>query len=148
MIKKYPMYGYAPDRMVCSEEQAKQLKELGVLQESFFYLWDDHDGYGYKTITHGKWENGRTPTCSIYSDAELYAMLPAGVDVAKSKNFYSLSIEGPWCYKTDGHGLHDDFKWEKWPTPAQALASILIFLLTHKYLSIEQVNYWLQNHLA
>lgn len=72
---------------VCSLELAKQLKGLGVEQDSYFYhVAYEEDGEEYSDIEEGYNHNSDYICYSAYTVAELGEMLP-----------HHLEIEGVYC---------------------------------------------------
>lgn len=118
---------------VCTLEQAKRLKELGVKQESLFV----HQSYSYNKIKLTDWDN-RNNLLGFYSAftvAELGEMLP------------------PWqfAYKqSTGHYAAYKFHENEfvcqgvipttYETEAECKAAMLIHLLENSLITAEEVN--------
>lgn len=144
---------------VCTLEQAKQLRELGVSQDSLFSWCGDEtnrlmDG-GASGVEYGKWvfvnttksannqeEDHRDlvpsakPFAAAFTVAELGVMLPTlGIKRVKSNNGQGQ----------DYHWL--EFKSQDWSdiNEAQLLSKFLIYLLEEKIITPEEVNNRLSN---
>ena len=111
-------------QQVCSLELAKQLKELGVKQESLFY-WQEINSKKPKLVqnrnTGNENSNDEAKWYSAFTVAELGEMLPVGAWV---------------IVKTDGAGFRftipPNFIDEE--TEADARAKMLIYLLENKFI--------------
>lgn len=143
------------ENQVCTLEQAKRLKELGVLQYSYF-SWCGEEGQrlmdnGRDGMAVQEWvfvantepvnnmqadhrENvpGAKPFAAAYSVAELGEMLPP--------EYCSIRCE-----------THGSIGWESWQrggllpliafaTEAECRATLLIRLIESKLITVEQVN--------
>ena len=140
------------ENQVCTIAQAKRLKELGIIQESIFFFWSDYDGYGANRICLEKWNNGREPECSIFTSAELGAMLPKRLK-ASWKQPDTTGLGGEWqsscnCsieYRFDGkknvyivsYPLVASYSHRD---EAKARAGLLICLLEQKLITSTDVN--------
>jgi hypothetical protein len=122
---------------VCTFEQAKRLKELGVCQESAFYFvgtsekdispnsikvgsgyeWSDYPGYGLYPIQY-----------SAFTVAELGIMMD-NANVEKSKTY-----KGEWFVHIAPPGK------EYYPTEAQARAQKLIISIEREYVTLDEIN--------
>lgn len=122
---------------VCSLELAKQLKELGVKQESLFYWakdggiadWEIKSANELKEIVGDGWtwlEEGLSSGCALsaFTVAELGEMLPEYVN---ENQFNSWKIENQWhiTYSTREKWWHREVS----ETEADARAKMLIYLL-------------------
>lgn len=146
---------------VCTLEQAKKLKELGVKQESLFcFIGDDnpdpkynlpHDlYYSYQAREEfgASWWEHRIAAFTV---AELGAMLP-GVDISKGEFMYFSmgSKGGHWFIDYNGSERKtieckgEDDLFEMKETEAGARAEMLIYLLENKLITIDEVNDRLQ----
>lgn len=145
-------------QQVCSLEQAKRLKELGVKQESLFY-WAGGELYVKTGIcvinmndcgigTFGYIQEGFNDFCSAFTVAELGEMLPKYIRKEDGKwwNIYDFMmfmptnsgsdsylikyVEGDW-----DHGFNDDSRclWaEEDDNLANCMAKMLAYLLENK----------------
>lgn len=145
---------------VCTLEQAKKLKELGVDQSSLFSWCGDEtnrlmDG-GASGIEYGKWvfvnttkpannqeEDHRDlvpsakPFAAAFTVAELGVMLPAGYCSGNG----IVSGKTKWCAKAKSNVWFDDTITETVEgTEAQARAEMLMYLLGNKIITSEEVN--------
>lgn len=101
---------------VVSLEQAKRLKELGVLQESCFY-YNQYDNTVHLDIA--KDHCGGDERCwSAFTVAELGKMLPAGYKTTKGHSVFIVE------------GMPDEpFSIQRESTEADARAKMVIYLL-------------------
>lgn len=117
---------------VCTLEQAKRLRELGVTQYSFFW-WIKEGGNEYLLLHYGMTAN-RTGF-SAYTVAELGEMLPTGFDTMRT----TLTLE-----KSEWLGYDNDSKYfpdaKGYQTEAQCRAAMLIRLIESNLTTIEQIN--------
>lgn len=137
------------ETQVCTIEQAKKLKELGVIQDSQCYWrhdqvehvdgvnsWSDQESLG-EMIKHydSKWSPDWRDEYEIYSAftvAELGAMLSG------KNGFPQKGWEDKYWYDHI-NGNHQKFK-----TEAEARAAVLIDLLERKVIKVAHVNQRLQ----
>lgn len=109
---------------VCSLELAKQLKELGVKQDSYF-KWEERSG-GHVELFHSKATSCAHEYYSAFTLAELGEMLPAGMSPNKSENnvYYFTIGEKLFGCKNE----------------AKARAKILIYLIENNIIKVEDIN--------
>ena len=86
---------------VCSLEPAKQLKALGVKQESYFY-WIANSTNTFRLSKPKAWkQNGRVEHVSAFSVAELLELIPHHIRVTaidEQYNSFRFRFEkGIWC---------------------------------------------------
>src|ERR1044071_3781768 len=88
---------------VCTLEQAKRLKELGVVQESEFYwmkwitVLEDGTEHEWKVVFNKAWGE----YYSAYTVAESGVMLPdVTVSYRNLKGFYCIGFENP-CFESN-----------------------------------------------
>lgn len=126
---------------VCTLEQAKRLKELGVLQghsyaafiknkcqqETKFWLMPVNSP-GVSNEGYEKWDSGCLNGFSAFTSAELGQMLPFGYDTMQCTG------EGWRGYDLD-HGDYGPFE-----TEAKARAAMLIQLLETNAITADEVN--------
>lgn len=133
------------EQQVVSLELAKQLKELGVKQDSLFYWWlsfkfEKEEVYS-KVMNHKpeQWEKlgiDRIDVYSAFTVAELGEMLPQGFFTAKGKKFRG------WFSDTD-----NPFEWHEGDeydpidnkNEANLRAKMLIWLIENKYLDPKDI---------
>lgn len=120
------------ENQVCTLEQAKRLKELGVAQDSLFYHWLDYDGYKHACVRMEKWNNGRQPDCSAFTVAELGVMLQG------CESYTRKSDRNDYWY------IYLD-KYEHFKTEAETRAALLIYRLERGAITAAEVNYLLQS---
>ena len=150
------------EKQVCSLELAQKLKELGVVQESYFqwYLINDADGE-YPTVLKRSTKRNRATCadyCPAYTVAELGEMLPKQMD-----NHYKVKQMYPFqkgsqvhltCYfneRSNECGVNyngrmnlpnDELDQEQYwygelaNTEADARAKMLIYLLENKLITV------------
>lgn len=112
------------EKQVCSLEQAKRLKELGVKQESLFYWYENYDKPCDAYVV------SRTKEASAYTVAELGEMLPSGYDTMRISNVVEFTQHYGWFgYDLEGEHFPSE---TLYPTEAQARAAMLIHLLETK----------------
>lgn len=126
---------------VCTLEQAKRLKELGVIAESLF-LWQ---------YTHIDTRDGYDHTCNIVSfgykpqsvNTELYpAFTVAELGVMMNSEYYTvrdgseMSSFANWSWYSDAN----DAGFGPFNTEAQARSALLIHLLGTGKVTAEEVN--------
>jgi hypothetical protein len=117
------------ENQVCTLEQAKKLKELGVCQESYLYHVKDITTPGTlsgkeKIIFNQHW--------SAFSVAEL------GVMLGNMAHYPHRSDRNEYWY------VYLD-KYEQYKTEAEVRAAVLIFRLERGAITIAEVNHLLQS---
>lgn len=111
--------------IVADLEYCREIKELGVKQESLFYYSKPYDIHSYdvfKTIQTGS----SFPPISAWTASELFEMLPHDKLVYYADEQYKCSI---WKYEV-----------QVGKTPEEAMARMLIYLLKNNIISLEEVN--------
>lgn len=150
------------ENQVCSLEQAKRLKELGITQESYFSwcgdetqrLWDNgKDGlavsdwvYVSETIPlnnqeadHREMVPSAKPFAAAYTVAELGAMIQQiGVYTSVNTVLMGWAVHHVNGYKD--YELRQPGNLNTYKTEAEARATILIELLEDRKISAEEVN--------
>ena len=113
---------------VCSSELAKELKELGVEQNSIFYWVRDRPMQGWESDRYilelvGITSYQREYGYSAFTVAELGEMLPEG--------YYSQKERGSWvCTDADNHlAVTNIYDCDNIYTEADARAKMLIYLI-------------------
>lgn len=114
--------------LVTSLELSKRLKELGCKQDSLFY-WDDHSDIGEGFIVTQ--EPDYTDAVSAYTAEELGEMLP------KWYATYSDTIKDREVFICEqGDMTKPPYKFFEAETMADAMAEMLIFLLTYNLITL------------
>ena len=152
---------------VCSLEQAKKLKELGVKQKSTWYhQFDQHNASAPQYLSlfhHGQgeeefWKAGMGAYSDIdisdfseqyyaaFTVAELGVMLPngsqiGGAQIVSGRSFHPYEFEGPWFCEAN-HTIESDkpVMLLFGSTEAQVRAAALIRLLESGKITPEEVN--------
>jgi hypothetical protein len=154
---------------VCNKEQSKELKELGVKQDSLFY-WQENNVRGkYDPFLHNEIEyeqNGigchdcggiKCPTCedavkheypkySAFTSGELGVMLPFRIKNKHDKNCYLLEDKAVIEREIQEDEIEEFFiSYESVPefhNPNEAIAraDLLIYLLKGGLIKVEDVN--------
>lgn len=151
------------EKQVCSLEQAKKLKQLGVAQTSIFKWCNEHQHYGddgayytdstYKVYNRGQFSAGTNNTFSAFSTAELGVMLPSFFpsfvhDELKSchcrnerVDTFPLIDSGEEHEQTPAHKLNKELiPIQAASTEAEARAEMLIYLIENRYVLVSEVN--------
>ena len=121
------------EQQVCTLEQAKKLKELGV-EQKVLYQWKVNDVQTVVIDTPmAMWIERYVPPVgnafyAAFTVAELWVMLPPMFRTYHERN------KGMWYCKYKGHRT-EDFK-----TEAEARAAMLIYLLENSLTTPEEVN--------
>ena len=139
---------------VCTIEQAKKLKELGVEQKSLFFWYEDEKlGGVFRSV--GMMLNSTEYNYSAFTAAELGVMLPNTLPVTDSslvehQKFYLLRQLFPCedCegYNTDYEAVTHDLEYDgtffssKGETEAISRAAMLIYLIENNLITAEKVN--------
>ena len=132
---------------VCTLEQAKKLKALGIVQDAYF-IWGEQ---GVITESWGV-EGNEDVFYSAFTVAELGTMLPATIDGLKLPQwpigFKEAAPTYGMQYRWDAHDAHH----RVYPlhvvfgdSEAQARADLLICLIADGKVSAEEVNQRLKN---
>lgn len=138
------------EKQVCSLELAKQLKELGVKQESLWYWENGYREYAYGHKNYQK-DDGclwrllnfqpavSKEYCSAFTVAELGEMLPWRTVSGKIRDMDKLEeikIIGYWC---DFVNKEDESSTEqRADTEADARAKMLVYLLENRLIGGER----------
>ncbi len=124
-------------QQVCTLDQAKKLKELGVMQISYFYWWRSYLarlGEWAHTLGERDDDDKVNSRWAAYSVAELGEMLPTGYDTMRLHSEDSDDCEW-YCY--------DDTA-SRWPhafqTEAECRAAMLIHLIENNLIKVEDIN--------
>lgn len=146
------------ENQVCTLEQAKKLKELGVAQNSQFshiYFPEMRYRLAAQEIGDARWLEGATDVDkdkdvqSAYSVAELGVMLPQEIDHEFNEHSsyyinygYGADKAFAWYEDNDLEGINEvlNFEFFGGDTEAQARANMLIYLLEKKIINVEDVN--------
>ncbi|WP_315823033.1 hypothetical protein [Paraflavitalea speifideaquila] len=132
---------------VCSSDQAKRLKELGIAQDSLFVIT-----YGTgRTVTRDEAEKNDLAGKAAFTVAELLMILPEVIEVPNTPHSAVFILEKGYdhyseseCY-TAGYKLNGDwFIGSGFPNASEALCEVLLTLLREKFLTAEEVNKRLQ----
>lgn len=163
------------ENQVCTIEQARKMKELGIVQESLFYHWNEKTPansnlqyYGYaqdqipwitilgKRSNVSGYERWTNEEVSAFTVAELGVMLPEEQAYKFFSTYYN-DHSGNW--EVEYRGFKTDDELEDWnsiepppkiyetegDTEAQARAEMIIWLLENKIVSPGEINQRLQN---
>jgi len=126
------------NKQVCSLELAKQLKELRVEQESFWYWGYYEPARRWDIIDSGEAENWDYPrgVFSAFTVAELGEMLPAGyISVSKILIVNTPIISGTSRFRVK-YIKDDNENYEEDDTEADARAKMLIYLIKEKLIKL------------
>ena len=135
------------ENQVCTLEQAKKLKELGVTAEPLFWYVIDIDPITPLDIIQ-KWQHSNFDQCEKYSAftvAELGVMLPDGktidpeyTQIVTCRSYSDSSLYVCFCERVigDNEPTIEQFG----DTEAEARADMLIYLLENHLTTPEEVN--------
>jgi hypothetical protein len=128
------------ENQVCSLEQAKRLKELGISQDSYFLFGADGQ------LTEG-WsvEGTETEFFAAYTTAELGMLLPERITTHTEDGVYHCSAQKELYPFPEIEENHQYFVVTSDTSEAEARAGMLLFLLKYEFVTVEKVNKWL-NH--
>jgi hypothetical protein len=144
------------ENQVCTLEQAKKLKELGVKQDSLFWYTQDKTPNNPNLNLYG-WPQESMPviimfgqqskisTSDVYVEYSAFTVAELGVMLQYVGVYSSVnSVLGNWAihhvngyadYELRQPGNFNNYQWE-----AEARAAILIELLEDKKITVEEVN--------
>lgn len=136
------------EKQVCTLEQAKRLKELGVEQESIF-VWGALNNSLWYIAEHKRPNKDTDNTYSAFTVAELGVMLPTKIKALYPKqdanNFeiclYFENDSFVVCY--ENHGLYHSYATvatSQGDTEAKVRAAMIIHLLENGIITPEEVN--------
>ena len=124
------------EQQVCTLESAKRLKELGVIQDSYFN-WTE---YSFSSKGHKKWWSLEEASgvyvhdqISAFTASELGELLPTNIDYAGESFLLTINHwnnNNEWQVSYLG-GIYNDEEFEQIfsePTMVEALAKMLIYL--------------------
>lgn len=139
---------------MCSLELAKQLKALGVKQDSLFYWVDrgdnaleEYKGIGLigREVFRQFFAKEYDPIASAYTVAELGEMLPASLRLdSDDVGWFSVKLSvfskgrASWRVAYDAPRPHDIS--ERAETEADARAMMLIYLLENKIVTVDDLE--------
>lgn len=141
------------ENQVCTLEQAKRLKELGVEGESAFY-WRFESGMRWRLAPRGYFdpEEEGVETYSAFTVAELGVMLPHEIGQGPYTPLLHIVMppteetEFNWCAAYVEDSIYETGPlWRDGETEAQARSALLIHLLESGSITAEGVNDRLQN---
>lgn len=143
---------------LCSLEQAKKLKELGVKQESHFYWAGIKSDYKIFWCMDGIFDTGVEEKYSAFGSAELLIMLPPSIKIIEYesireydlvfrkylkylsiKEFYSASYEDTVLDCFDNIDRKILIEKEN-ICPAKVLSDLIIEALENKLIIIDEIN--------
>jgi hypothetical protein len=137
------------EQQVCSLDLAKELKELGVKQESLFW-WVSHVNGNQLIHDYDKndWIKGVWDTrVSAYTVAELGEMLPFSIKFKKHVCYLNCEKNipdyGGWiCSYESSDIIRPTMKTEIFTadTEADARAAMFVYLLKNGLLKVEDIN--------
>jgi hypothetical protein len=135
----------------CTLDQAKRLKELGVIQKSLFYHHPNFDKpvFGEEWTTKSGTQYSRVMVCndkkgshSAYTVAELGVMLPDMIETDRQYELVTIKEDDCWLTRyvagNDLKNAHPSYQAET--SEAEARAAILIWLFENKIITAEEVN--------
>jgi len=118
--------------IVCDFEYAKKLKELGVEQESLFYIDKDDVVSSMETLFEiGDCE--LTYNFSAFTSDELLKLLPLHVQLENGFKYFNIEYDYDNEYVIY-QNLNEDLSDSKL---SNALAKILIWLIENKYITVK-----------
>lgn len=136
------------EQQVCTLEQAKKLKELGIVPKSVLFLWLDYskNSHGPKIVNADvmDFESDRSYIYAAFTVAELGVMLP---DYITGEHLYTYQQRRGALDKRKVK--HDIYYWcmgniflhtVTGEIEAEARAAMLIYLLENKLITPEEVN--------
>lgn len=134
------------ENQVCSLEQAKKLKEIGINQRFANYFWDESDKQLYRCI-----DGSASDICcfAAFTSAELGELLPDLLETHLQYELVCIKEDDCWLCRyvrnndlTDCHpkqiGVGSD-------TEAKARAAILISIIENELITPEDCNERLQD---
>lgn len=133
------------ENQVCSLEQAKKLKELGVFGETDRMWVVRFDGETF--LTHYDSGDVINPQYSAFTSSELGVMLP-DTELIRDEDwqyrpfiqYYSHTGKREWKYDNPFTSYKRDRKVLNVTTEAQARAAMLIYLLENNHITAQEVN--------
>lgn len=141
------------ENQVCTLEQAKRLKELGVAQDGIFSHVDNISKVGYEGIRLTKQtssyrakgqliDSGVIKYFVAFTVAELGVMLPINIITARQKHTDTYA-----CIALENGSSDVDYSKDiqHKETEAKARAAMLIYLLENGHTTAEEVNQRLLN---
>lgn len=137
------------ENQVCSLEQAKRLKELGIEQENYSFKWMDEGSIPYLTDKfRGNWSNDPRMVVDVIGEYRAFTVAELGMMLPE--DYSSFHISKSWHFRKAEFGCeHNDNTQPKdvmqAPTEAQARAEMLIYLLNNNHTTSEEVNNRLTN---
>lgn len=118
------------EKQVCTLEQAKRLKELGVAQNNSIAIHKSHPIVGDVIFFRVGGVSG--DEWAAFSVAELGYMLPNGSTIFKDPN---------GCFEWSCDMIKMDWNdWHEHATEAEARAAMLIHLIENNLIPIDEVN--------
>lgn len=133
------------ENQVCTQQHAKRLSELGIDGSPSLYNWlQDWDNDGNWCVTSIS-ADGAFPAFTV---AELGEMLPERIQYANRECFISSEKNDRGEIKWEvgiftvakKNNATKPIKYLMGKTEAEARASLLIFLLETKFITVEEVN--------
>lgn len=126
------------ENQVTSLELSKQLRELGVKQESLFWwnTWGNKLGNPFVTHTKGGWAKDMTPyLVSAFTVAELGEMLPFFVNKDHVWAGQLMCVRHPHDWMVSYGTMKEAWIKESADTEADARAKMLIHLIKEKIIT-------------
>lgn len=128
-----------PEDQVCSREFGQLLKDLGIEQESFFHWLKRIDHEDWTLRDRGEADNWMSETCSAFTVAELWNLLPwRSKRMGTMNNAELVLLKLPTdnvikyraIYWDEDKGLYEGIVADTnlWRNQADALAAMLIHL--------------------
>ena len=117
-----------PENKYCTEEQAMKLRSLGVIQDGTA-AWLDGVLYSFLDKPDAKF-SGFNKSAIAFDVAELLQLAPSCFTI----NRFSLGFE---AWYNDSIPIMES---EVYDNPAQAAAELLIRIIEHNLIAVEEVN--------
>lgn len=151
-------------KQVCSLEQAKKLKELGVTQLSVFHHYQENTPknpnmslYGYKQenmpIMMSFGQPSRLSTSNVFFECSAFTVSELGIMLPEATYSFLGCNSKMWCIRTPIDEENNTPFWEggdngdsvhRFSTEAESRAAMLIYLLENR-LTPKEVNQRLLN---
>jgi hypothetical protein len=119
-------------QQVCNIEQAKRLKELGVMQVSIAcFIGEELHLFNHRLYNWAEQKN--INAVAAFTVAELGILLPATPKINWATFFIEENIR--FC-----HVNLNGEPWGAYPNESQARAALLIYLLENQVIDVSEVN--------
>ncbi|HYE53689.1 MAG TPA: hypothetical protein VD996_02560 [Chitinophagaceae bacterium] len=121
------------EKQVCTLEQAKKLKELGVAQETAVWYWSRY----YVQDIDDFVESVNLGIMDLNGDYAAFTAAELGMMLGSGQNHIQRSVDGRYRINFEDGASY----WNE----AEARASLLIYILQKEYVSVIEVNQRLQS---